>query len=154
MTPVSERLCCRPVAYASPEYYATVALRNEILRRPLGLCLTDEEIQAECDNDHHIACVLDGEIVACLVLTPRTERVVRMRQVAVAANCRRRGIGTALVQYAERFAAEHGYGEIVAHVRMTSVPFYETLCYRFSGRRFTEVGIPHVTMRKPLTMGS
>ncbi|MFO7534396.1 MAG: hypothetical protein R6X19_01705 [Kiritimatiellia bacterium] len=63
------QLRCVPIKHGSPEYAATVALRNEVLRKPLGLSLSDEQLQAE-SGDHHLAGFLDGRLVACLVLTP------------------------------------------------------------------------------------
>lgn len=140
---------CKLIKYSSAEYAATVVLRNEILRKPLGLQFTDEQLRAE-SNDHHIACFLDGCIVACLVLTPQDDGVVRMRQVAVVADRQRKGIGAALVRYCEQYAEEQGYREVVAHARDTAVPFYEKLGYEVIGDRFNEVGIPHVTVRKAL----
>lgn len=74
-----------------------------------------------------------------------------MRQVAVASDCQRQGIGKALVSYAERYAAQHGYTEITAHARESALPFYEKLGYTRSGDRFVELGIPHIEVRKRLT---
>ena len=140
---------CEAIRHGSAEYDATVALRDEVLRKPLGLRLTEEQLRAE-SADHHVACFLDGRIIACLVLTPESGRVARMRQVAVAAEHRRQGIGTDLVRYAERFAAAHGYTEVTAHAREPAVPFYKRLGYAIVGERFVEVGIPHFTVRKEL----
>lgn len=149
MTLIRDRLRCKPIVYGSPEYGATVKLRDTILRKPLGLCLTQEQMRAE-SKDHHLACFLEGRIVACLVLTPEADGAVRMRQVAVAPDFQRQGVGTALVRYAEGFAAGHKYREMTAHARESAVPFYDKLGYAAVGERFIEVGIPHVTVCKEL----
>lgn len=140
---------CGPIVHGSPDYDATVALRDEVLRKPLGLRFTEEQLRAESE-DHHLGGFLDGRLVACLILTPRGSGTLRMRQVAVAADLQHQGLGTRLVQYAEQFAAERGYVEIAAHARDKAVPFYEKLGYEVTGDRFVEVGIPHVTVRKRL----
>ena len=145
----SARIRCTAITHGSPEYEATVALRDEILRKPLGLRSSEEQLRAE-SGDHHLACFRDGRLIACLVLTPVSNDAVKMRQVAVAADCQRRGVGRALALYAERFAAGLGYSEMTAHARETAVPFYEKLGYTAIGDRFMEVGIPHISVRKAL----
>ena len=145
----SDALRCAPVAYGSAEHAATVALRGEVLRKPLGLHFSEEQLRAE-SGDHHLACFRSGRIVACLVLSPLSDGVMKMRQVAVAADCQRRGIGTTLVLYAERFAARLGCCEMTMHAREAAVPFYAKLGYSTVGERFIEVSIPHFEMRKRL----
>jgi hypothetical protein len=75
---------------------------------------------------------------------------VRMRQVAVALDCQRQGVETALVRYSERYAALHGYREVYAHAREAAVPFYTRLGYEVVGDRFIEVGLSHFTVRKAM----
>jgi predicted GNAT family N-acyltransferase len=145
----SDEIRCTPIKHSSPEYAATVALRDQVLRKPLGLCFSDEQLRAE-SADHHVACFRDGGLVACLVLTPVSGDTVRMRQVSVASDCQRQGIGTALVLHAQCFATGLGYCEMTAHARETAVPFYRRLGYTVIGDRFIEVGIPHVAVRKSL----
>ena len=147
--PAVDRLECLPALYGSPDSDACVALRNTVLRKPLGLVLTAAQRSAE-HGDHHLAGFRDGRLVGCLVLTPEAGGKVRMRQVAVALDCQRQGIGSALVQYAERYAAEQAYSEITAPARQTAVRFYRKLGYEVLGAEFIEVGIPHSAMRKAL----
>jgi len=151
------------IPHGSPAYERTVALRDAVLRRPLGLAFTREELDAE-STSHHLAVLADpadpdasaGEIVlACLVLEPRPDApaVVKMRQVAVSPEHQRRGLGTALVVFAEDFARAHGYAEIVLHAREHMAAFYDRLGYERTGPLFIEVTLPHVAMRKRLDAG-
>ena len=71
-----------------------------------------------------------------------------MRQLAVATELQGRGLGKTLVRYAESFARQSGYQEIVLHARESAVRFYEKLGYTRQGDCFTEVTIPHYQMRK------
>lgn len=137
------------IHYGSPEYAVAFALREEVLRKPLGLSLNDETLVQERDY-YHLVCCLDGEVAACLVLLPQEDGGVRMRQVAVATRYQGQGIGRALVGFAEEFARERGFTLMKLHARDTAIPFYEKLGYECVGAPFVEVTIPHRAMQKKL----
>lgn len=122
-------------------------LREEILRKPLGLSLHNEDLSNEV-NDHILVAEEDDTIVACLVLTPHNAQMVQLRQMAVAEHMQGKNIGRQLVAYAEQFAWNKGYTHIMLHARMVAKGFYEKLGYRQQGGIFTEVNIPHVEMVK------
>jgi ribosomal protein S18 acetylase RimI-like enzyme len=138
------------VPHGSPAYWATVELRYSVLRGPLGLQFSDEELIAEKDS-HHIACYQGDRVVGCLVLRPREHGEIQMRQVAVTAELQGQGVGTILVEYAEGLARTMKYSRMVLHARESAVPFYEKLGYSRFGERFQEVTISHWMMEKVLT---
>lgn len=127
----------------------TVYLRQEVLRTPLGLTLGEEELKAEKDS-LHLACYNDKLLLGCVILLPVSDRLVRMRQMAVRESWRGRGIGKGLVEFCETVAAGKGFCEIVLNARETAVGFYLGLGYRAEGERFTLATIPHLLMRKRL----
>ena len=141
------------IAHRSRAYEQAVRLREAVLRRPLGLVFTAQELDDEAGS-HHIVALEDdqddedGACVGCLVLLPIDADVVRMRQVAVQPDRQRQGIGRALVRFAEQSARARGHREIVAHVREPVIPFYGSLGYALTGSRFIEVTLPHFPMRK------
>ena len=137
------------VEYGSPNYRACVELRNTILRRPLGLILTPEQIQTEAD-DIHIGYLKDSLLVGCVVLTPLSSLHVRLRQMAVHPAFRGRGIGTALVSYSEQDVRTRGFSQCILHARESAVSFYLKQGYVVEGATFTEVSLPHRLMRKTL----
>ena len=139
----------RPVEYASGAYQQTLLLRQEILRKPLGLQLSPEDLFAE-KNDHHIAVFEESGLVACLVLTPLPDNTVKMKQVAVAEEKQGRGIGKKMVKWAEDFSRKNGYNSIVMNARKTATGFYSRLGYETLGGPFTEVTVPHYKMKKDL----
>ena len=147
--PVSEHRTICEIAHGSPEYWATVDLRDSILRRPLGLQFSAEELDAEKDS-HHIACYLGDRLVGCLVLRPLLDGDVQMRQVAVVPDLQGQGIGRAMVEYSEALARTIGFTRMILHARETAVAFYETLGYAKVGERFVEVTLPHWAMEKCL----
>lgn len=148
-TNLTERIECREIAYGSTEYKETVGLRYKILRRPIGLKYTAAQLNDE-KNDSHLGCFLAGRVVGCLMMTPHSETVVRMRQFAVEGSMQRRGIGRALVEFTEQWARERDFEFITLHARETALGFYEKLGYAVVGERFIEVTLPHFTMEKAL----
>ena len=137
------------VEHGSGEYEETVALRDEVLRNPLGLSYDPAELAGEKES-FHLALREGNELVACLVLKPLDERCIKMRQLAVRESSQGKGCGRELVNYAESFVRELGYAEIVLHARETARGFYWKLGYVAEGDFFTEVGLPHLAMRKKL----
>lgn len=139
----------RQIQFGSKEYGEAVELRIKILRDPLGLTLTEEQLKAEID-EYHIAAFSDRKIVGCLLLKPMSAHEIQMRQVAVDANMQKTGIGRQMVVFAEKFIADKGFARIMLHAREVVVPFYEKLGYTAEGDVFIEVTIPHRTMVKSL----
>jgi predicted GNAT family N-acyltransferase len=140
------------VDFATPEYDETVRLRYKILREPLGLDFTEEQLSAEF-SDIHLAAYDEHWILrGCLVLTPKSEKVLKMRQVAVDSAVQSKGIGSLLVKASEAYARSSGYEKMELNARDTAVPFYEKLNYTTDGDMFVEVSIPHFKMIKNLML--
>ena len=143
-------LVFREVAHGSEDYFRAVELRDEVLRRPLGLEFSAGDLAAEGDS-FHLTGWLHGELVACAILEPVTAATIRLRQFAVREGFRSMGVGGWLLECAERFARERGCVFIHLHARETAVRFYQKAGYLPFGDRFVEVTIPHVAMSKSLT---
>ena len=139
------------IEFGTPEYDEAVQLRYEVLRKPLGLEYTPEQLAAEFDQRHLVATADNGVLLGYLNLTPVDAATVKMRQVAVAPDAQGKGVGTLLVHGSEALAGRLGFQQIVLHARETAVPFYLRLGYEQVGDRFEEVGIPHFKMKKQLT---
>jgi predicted GNAT family N-acyltransferase len=140
-----------PVEFASPEYDMTVKLRYRILREPLGLDFTVEQISMEY-LDFHVVCFNEqNEIVGCLILSPIDGDTIKMRQVAVEGNYQRQGIGKSMVEYSEQFAGQKGFSTMSLSARELAVDFYLGLGYDIVGESYLEVGIKHLKMHKLLS---
>jgi GNAT superfamily N-acetyltransferase len=137
------------VEHGSILYQQAVGLRYRILRQPLGLDFTEEQLAAE-HTDIHLVYLHYGRVVGCLVLTPVGATRIKMRQVAVDEAWQGKGIGSQMVAYCETYAKQHGYDWIECHARDTAVPFYKRLLWNEVGPGFTEVTIPHHKMQKQL----
>jgi predicted GNAT family N-acyltransferase len=136
--------------FGSSEQLESIELRRLVLRIPLGLDFTEEELQAEHDQ-WHLSAFRDLKLCGILLLKSVSATEVKMRQVAVHPSSSGKGIGTLLVRFSERFALSKGFQLMTLHARETAVPFYHKLHYDVVGDRFEEVGIPHFKMQKSLS---
>lgn len=137
------------IDHGSAEYFQMVKLRDDVLRRPLGLGFTKEELEAEKDN-MLIAAFEDDRILGCCMLLEEQPGIVRLRQMAVLNDLQGKGIGRALMNFAENIARDRGYRAIRMHARLNAVGFYEKVGYKVKGDQFIEVTIPHFVMEKKL----
>ena len=137
------------IDYGSPEYQQMVQLRNDILRKPLGIAFQKEELEQEAD-DILIGAFEDDKLLGCCMLIETEPGTVRLRQMAVPKNLQGKGVGRTLMQFAENIARDRGYRKITMHARKTATGFYEKLGYVISGGEFMEVTLPHVVMEKKL----
>lgn len=137
------------IDYGTKEYKQILDLRMQILRKPLGLDFSKEDIENE-KNDIHIAAYEDDEILGCCMLTQVNPTTVRLRQMAVKPGLQHKGIGKVLMQFAENIARDRGNKLMTMHARKTAVGFYEKQGYTVTGKEFMEVTIPHIVMEKEL----
>ena len=135
--------------FGSPLYDAVTELRRELLRRPLGLDFTPEELERE-RHDTHLAAQDGGRLVGTLLLRTLDAHTARIMRMAVVPERQGRAIGRALVRHAEALARERGYGLLMMHARSTAVGFYEKCGYQTVGDEFIEQGIAHIRMEKRL----
>jgi ribosomal protein S18 acetylase RimI-like enzyme len=137
------------IDHGSADYSQMISLRQILLRRPLGLTLNDNELKAE-KNDILIGCFDDDKLEGCCLLTKTGTGILRLRQMAVISGLQGKGIGRALLQFAENIARDMGYKKITMHARKTAAGFYERLGYKITSEEFEEVSIPHYFMEKNL----
>ena len=137
------------IPYHSPEYFEMLALRRKILREPLGLGFSEQDLQQEKD-DVFIGCYENERIVGCCILTRLSSQTLKLRQMAVDRHSQEKGIGANMAAFAERYAVAHGYAGIRLHARKTAEGFYKKCGYTGFGKEFIEVGIPHILMEKLL----
>lgn len=138
------------IEFATPEYDESVRLRYKILREPLGLDFSAEDLAAEYADIHLAAYDAHWILRGGLVLSPKSAETIKMRQVAVDDTIQKNGIGSALVLASEKLAQSLGYKIMELNARDTAIPFYERLNYLKIGDEFVEVNIPHYKMKKEL----
>lgn len=143
-------LLLQPAPYGTPLYAQALALRYDQLRKPLGLEFTPED--DACDRQaHHIAALNNHRVVGSISGHLQNDRSrIKIRQMVVAPDCRRQGIGTLLVKAMEDHAARNGITHLFLHARQGSFDFYAACGYRLVGEIFMEHTIPHQRMERLL----
>jgi len=142
-------MALKQIDHGTKEYQQMVKLRMDILRQPLGLTFTPEELAEEKEHIL-IGAFDDDEMLACCMLTKTDDTSLRLRQMAVQNNLQGKGIGASMMNFAEIVARDKGYKKLVMHARKTALGFYEKFGYKVVGDEFIEVTIPHYVMEKRL----
>jgi GNAT superfamily N-acetyltransferase len=137
------------IDYGSKEYQQMIKLRDDILRKPLGLGFDRKELERE-ENDMLIGAFEDEDMLGCCMLVEEKPGTVRLRQMAVLNDLQGKGIGRALMNFAENLARDRGYKVLSMHARKNAIGFYEKMGYKVASAEFTEVTIPHYVMEKRL----
>lgn len=126
------------------------ALRREVFEveqnvpRPLDRDTHDHNANHVVAIDDEGRCVGTGRLVR---LDARTSQIGRM---AVAPSHRRQGVGDKVIEMLERLAVLRGIGDIICHVQLPAIPFFQNRGYVREGEEFLLEGVPHVVMRKTL----
>ena len=142
-------MALKQIDHGSKAYQQMVNLRMEILRKPLGLSFTKEELDNE-KNDILIAAFDEDEILGCCILTKIDKTHIRLRQMAVQKNLQAKGIGESIISFAENIARDNGYKILTMHARDSATGFYEKFGYTIKGEQFEEVKTLHHVMEKIL----
>jgi N-acetylglutamate synthase-like GNAT family acetyltransferase len=142
-------MALKQIDFGTDDYLQMVNLRDNVLRRPLGLTFSHDELMQEKD-DLHIVCKEDEKILGCCILTKVNSDTVRLRQMAVSGNLHGKGIGASILNFAENMARDKGFNTIMMHARDSVIGFYEKFEYKIMGDQFTEVNLPHHIMQKSL----
>jgi GNAT superfamily N-acetyltransferase len=138
------------IDHGTKEYQQMIDLRMQILRAPLGLTFSKEDLDKEKD-DILLGCFDEEHLEACCILTEiEPADTVKLRQMAVLDGLQGKGIGRALMNFAEKVARDAGYNKLTMHARKTAVGFYEKLGYNICSDEFEEVTVPHYAMEKRL----
>lgn len=140
----------KEIAFDSADYEKVWQLREEVLRKPLGQSLKNDDLSWD-EHDHILAAFNGDEVVGCVILHPKENGVMKLRQMAVHPSMQGSGVGTLIVRAAEEAALKYGFKKMDMHARMVALDFYKKLGYSVVSDTFTEVGIPHVVMEKSLT---
>lgn len=137
------------IDYGTEEYTQMIDLRMQILRAPLGLSFTKEDLEKE-QNDILLGCFDEEKLEGCCLLTEIEPGTVKLRQMAVLDGLQGKGIGRALMNFAENVARDAGYKKLTMHARKSALGFYEKLGYTICSDEFEEVTVPHYIMEKKL----
>ena len=139
----------KQIDHGTVQYAQMVELRSQVLRKPLGLDFTEEELDREKD-EILIAAFDEDEILGCCMLCKTDDGELKLRQMAVKDEIQGTGIGASIISFSENLARDKGYHKIIMHARDSAIGFYEKLGYKVIGEPFTEVNLQHHLMEKEL----
>ena len=142
-----DTITLKKIDFNHPLFAQVFALREKVLRQPLGLSLHNEDTSGDVLDLVYVA-LKDQKVVGCLMAKKLSDGLLKLRQMAVDTDFQANGIGKLLMQYAEANARQSEYEKIELHARQNVQGFYERLGYKAYGPVFVEVNIPHVKMEK------
>jgi len=143
LSPLEVRL-----AETSEEIDAALRLRERVFA-------VEQGVRPEADRDGrdpeatHLVAVEGGHVVGTCRLVFQGD-IARLGRMAVEPGLRGRGLGTAILEEAEREAVTAGARCISLHAQLRARSLYTRGGYLEQGPEFVEEGIDHVTMEKPL----
>jgi len=140
----------REVQYGSHGYREVLAMRDRLLRAPLGLTWSEADLQGEAEQLHFALFDESGTLIACVVVKLLGDDTAKVRQMAVDEPHRAIGAGRRLLQGVEEILRKKGRRRIEMDARDTAVGFYRKLGYEIEGDEFTQVTIPHFRMTKAI----
>ncbi|MFP4221690.1 MAG: GNAT family N-acetyltransferase [Phormidium sp.] len=135
-------------------YQQSLTLRDQVLRQPLGLSIGEENLESETHQGHFGIIKLSQKrnpFLACVVIVPKTQDRVKLRQMAVLPEVQKQGLGRFLIEEVEEYLRQYHVRIINLAARVSALQFYEKLGYQPISSEFIEVGIPHQTLEKRLS---
>ena len=138
------------IEFGSELYGKALVLRDEMLRKPIGLKHSEADLEKE-PGYRHFGLMTHDRLVACLMVVPHGEELFQVRQMAVLGDLQGRGYGRFLMTAVEPILRAAGVGRIFLNARSTAIEFYRKLGYDPVGDPFIEVGISHLRMEKALS---
>ena len=139
----------RIIEHSSKDYHKMIELRLQVLLQPIGVPASYINLEKE-KEDMLIGAFDEEKMIGCCVLTPKSDDIIQLRQMAVAEDRQGKRVGNAIITFAESMAKEKGYKVLVMHARNPVIEFYEKCGYKITGEEFYEVGIAHHKMQKEL----
>jgi predicted GNAT family N-acyltransferase len=121
------------------------ALREAVFYGEQNVPLQDELDELDRDAQHLVALDVDGSVIGTLRLLSFGEEA-KIGRVAVAAEMRRRGIASRMLEIALARAREQDFRRVRLAAQVAAVALYEQVGFAVESQPFEEAGIPHVWM--------
>lgn len=132
-------------------YNQVLALRQMVLRDPLGMNLFDEDLRQERNHVIFVCENEEGKVIGCTMIHRLIASSYKLRQMAVRPDWQNKGVGSALVKAAEQYCKERNVDFLSFYARITAMDFYASLGYVPVGEPFEHIGILHIEMVKKLS---
>ena len=140
----------REVEHDTDDYRRILDMRYAILRAPLGLDWSEQDLAAEADELHFALFDDDDTLLACAVVRLLNNDTAKLRQMAVEVSRRAMGNGRFLLEGVEAILHQRGIRRIEMDARKTAIGFYVKSGYAIEGDEFIQVTVPHYRMVKAI----
>lgn len=138
------------LARSPAEKEAAFGLRRAVFCAEQGVS-AEEEFDGRDGGSVHLLATEEGEAIGTLRWRPLDPAgTVKLERVAVRADRRRRGIARALLDHALARIDGRGLGPVVLHAQLSAEGVYLRHGFHPEGEPFTEAGIAHRRMVRPL----
>ncbi len=135
------------VRHTDPRMPHVTDLRHEVLMAPFTV-KRDDDWGDDDPHSYHLLAVDDGRVIGYSRLI-EDGTTAQVRQVAVAFDRQRDGVGSALMLETLRRAAELGLDPVFLHARLSATGFYQRLGFVITSDDpfpYGRTGLPHVRM--------
>lgn len=139
------------ILYGSEDYQKTVSLRDEVMRKPLGRSIENDDLSYE--KEALIFGVFEGEkLLGVGIMHYKDESLAKIHFLCVDPALQKSGIGMQLIETMEARAKEDGKEVVYMEARMTAFGFYKKLGYQEYGETYLLKNVPieHIKMEKNL----
>lgn len=138
----------KKIDFDSLGYWGLVRLREIVLRLPLGMRFSKNELKKE-EFELIFGLYINKKIVSCCQFIVENH-IAKLRQVATAFKSQGLGYGEKLNIHTEMWLKSNEIHTIYCHARKNAVDFYLKMGYEVVSEPFEEVGLPHVKMMKKI----
>ena len=137
------------IQYNSPPYTEALRLREDVMRKPLGILLSEEDIKDD-DNKTHICGYYGDELVCGCSLKVIHHKIAHIYSVFVKQIYQNQGIGQELMTFAESYAKSLGVARLYVEGRKAAQRFYQKCDFTPCGSEYVDMNILHQDMRKDI----
>ncbi len=121
----------RQITPDSPLYPKCVKLRREFLWEPYKIMTSAQFDQEDKKSVIFVATPNGRSVIGCVLLLPELgSKWLRVRQLVVDTSYRNQGIGTSLLELAEKQAAEMNFNQLALYSHKETFPFFEKRNYK------------------------
>lgn len=142
----------KTILYGTQEYEKTLALRNKVMRIPLGLNIYEEDFSSE--KDALMMGMFDGEQLLGVGVMSNNGPDYKLEYLCIDSEIQSCGIGASLLECLEAMAKRQGAQKISMDARVSAKKFYARHGYETVGDIFLldYAPVEHIVMEKKLTM--
>lgn len=137
------------IEWGSSDYQQALALRDQVLRIPLGMSIYNDPLENE-KNDLHIVVKDQQQVIGVCYYRKINQETMQMKQVAISPIYQHQHIGKTMFNESKKILVDLGVKNIIVHARESALGFYKKLGFKEYGEPFLEIGICHHLLKYSL----